>query len=214
MATGSGTGTPAVIPEVEAKGNYITAADVLNWGGLKHATQLDCIQQVEQMIEKVTHDIFYSKEETLILDGNGKNRLFTKSRYDLLSVTSITVYGEVIPSSYYTFDKNSVYANTDDAIAWASLQSDYSNGLFQKGTNNIKITCTVGHSSVPDAIKRAAVILCEFENDSTLYSQYSALESEKFGDRAIKRGKFLTGVLEADRLLKGFINRKAVFGAC
>jgi len=208
MATGSGTGSPVAV------GNYITDTDIDNWvTPISDAEKKAIIQQVEQMIEKVTHDIFYSKTETLVLDGNGKNRLFTKNRYKLLSVSSITVHGETMPTSYYTFDDNSVYMDTEDIIAWTALQSDHDSGLFQKGMNNIEITCTVGHSIVPPSIKQAAVILCRFENDSTLYSQYSNLESETFGDRTIKKEKFLTGVLEADRLLKAFINRKAVFGA-
>lgn len=84
-------------------------------------------------------------------------------------------------------------------------------GIFVKGLKNIQVTGTYGWSSCPEAIKQTAIILCRFENDGTLYTTYSEFESERLGDYSYKRPanqKYLTGVLQADRLLKNYIRKK------
>jgi len=92
--------------------------------------------------------------------------------------------------------------------------TDEINAVFPKGTKNIKVTGTYGWSSCPAAIKQAAIILCRYENDETLYTKYSDLDSERLGDYSYTRKeKYLTGVLEADRLLKNYIRKKPIVGA-
>jgi len=91
--------------------------------------------------------------------------------------------------------------------------TDETSGIFPKGTKNIKVTGTYGWSSCPSGIKEVAMILCRYENDKTLYTPYSDLESEHLGDYSYSRkGKYLTGILEADRLLKNYIRNKPVLG--
>ncbi len=61
----------------------------------------------------------------------------------------------------------------------------------------------------PKAIKQACVILAEREVDPTLYTGYSNLKSEKLGDYSYSRnGKYQSGVLEADRYLIPYINKR------
>jgi len=96
------------------------------------------------------------------------------------------------------------------------LTDETPDGYFPKGTKNVKITGTYGWASCPAAIKQAAIILCRFENDATLYTGYSEFESERLGDYSYKRPsgqKYLTGILEADRLLKNYIRKKPIMGA-
>ena len=89
------------------------------------------------------------------------------------------------------------------------------NGRFPKGTMNVAITGTYGWAVVPPAIKKAAIILARSENDGTLYTKYDDLVSDKLGDAAITRGQktFLTGVQEADRLIRMYIRKKTLINA-
>ncbi len=94
--------------------------------------------------------------------------------------------------------------------------TDAPDGYFPRGTKNVKITGTYGWTTCPGAIKQAAVVLCRFENDSTLYTTYSEFESERLGDYSYKRPAnqmYVTGVTEADRLLKNYIRKKPIMGA-
>lgn len=86
-------------------------------------------------------------------------------------------------------------------------------GLFPSGIENIAIEGTYGWNACPEAIKQACVILCRYENDETLYTKYD-FAKEHMGDHIIDRGgeKYLTGVVEADRLLKNYIRKKPLIG--
>jgi len=86
-------------------------------------------------------------------------------------------------------------------------------GTFPKGTKNIKVTGTYGWASCPEPIKQAVIILCRYENDNTLYTAYSDFDSERLGDYSYSRSsdkQYLTGVLEADRLIKPYIRKKPI----
>jgi len=189
-------------------GNYISATDVNNWPDGYTTAQKDAvIERVESLIERVTGDYFYEKSEVLKLDGNGSNRIFTGRAPDLLSISSITAYGTLVPSSVYTFDAHSIYMDPELIVEDPVLAVEYWH-LWPKGKNNIVVTCTIGWSSTPEAIKNAAVILAEAENDSTLYSRYSMNQSESTKDYSFKRSeRFMTGVLEADRILHWYVKR-------
>jgi len=65
----------------------------------------------------------------------------------------------------------------------------------------------------PRAIKKACIILCRYDNDSTLYTPY-AFDSEHLGDWTYGRGgkKYLTGVVQADSRIEPFIKRKPLIG--
>ena len=211
MASGSGQGILASSFFVE--GNYITSSDIDNWDGETYAEKLAAIQRAEQLIEFVTKDYFYEKDEVLKLDGNGKDRIFTGLSAKLLSITSITSFGVTVPSDVYDFDDYSIYIDPTLLVEEPIIAVDYYH-IFPKGKNNIEITCTVGHTSCPAAIKQAAIILVRAENDSTLYSRYNMNESESFEGHSWKRpGRFLTGILEADRLLNSYIVRVPILWA-
>jgi len=99
------------------------------------------------------------------------------------------------------------------------LTDETPDGYFPKGTKNVKITGTYGWAACPAAIKQAVVVLCRHDNDSTLYTAYDpGLKSERLGDYSYTRsdvstGTFLTGVQQADVLIKHYIRRKPIMGA-
>jgi len=205
-----------------------TAIDLTDTGSGTHTLDIgsgsseierqEVIDRAEQMIEEITRDYFYSKSFVLYFDGNGKDKLFLGLTPDILTVTEIKISGVVLTTAWWTYDKVSVYldpeATTGDEYAELLLRLKYERKLFPRGNGNIKITGTYGWTSCPVAIKRAAIILCRYENDETLYTKYDDLESDKLGDMTQNRGskKFLTGVHEADRLIRNYIRKKPVLG--
>lgn len=193
-------------------GNYISDSDVTNWAvGTTDAQKTVAIQRAEQIIEKITKDYFYVKSDVMYFDGNGKNRLFLGLNSDILTITEIRWYNELISSDSYTYDKKSVFVNPSNIIGY--LEYDRHGTLFPKGIKNIKITLTHGWTTCPAAIKRATVVLVTAENDPTTYAGYSMNESESVDGYSFKRSKFMTGILEADKLINQYIRRKPIFGA-
>ena len=86
-------------------------------------------------------------------------------------------------------------------------------GIFPVGTKNIEITGKYGWNSCPEEIKECCIILARYENDETLYTKYN-FDSERMGDLTYDRGgeKYLTGIVEADRLLRPYIRKKIKIG--
>jgi len=183
------------------------------------------INRVESLIENITKDFFTSTSFTIYSDGNGSDYLDLGLNADVLTVTEIKVAGVALDSSWWTYNTEAVYLDPDavssdiDDVAELHFRLRYKRCLFPEGTQNIKITGTYGHSSVPARVKEAAIILCKAENDSTLYKKFDTrLKSEKLGDYAYtladsSSSKSLTGILEADELLKDYIKNKPGLGA-
>lgn len=190
--------------------------------GSSETDRQEVIDRAEQLIERITKDFFYAKAFALYFDGNGKDRLFLGLVPDIISVTEILLSGIELDSSWWTYNKNSVYldpeATTGDELPELLLHLKYYHKLFPKGTRNVKITGTYGWSSCPVAIKRAAIMLCRYENDSTLFTSHSGnLKSEKLGDYSytlsdVVSTKDSTGIDEVDKLLKHYIRKKPIMG--
>ena len=183
--------------------------------GSSTAERQEVIDRAEQMIEKITRDYFYSKSFVLYIDGNGKDKLFLHLSPNVLTVTEIKISGVALSTDLWTYDTESVYldpeAATGDELPELMLRLKYSRSIFPRGNKNIKVTGTCGWSSCPVSIKRAAIILCRFENDETLYTRYDDLSSEQLGDHHYVRGvakKYLTGIQEVDRLIRNYIRNK------
>jgi len=89
------------------------------------------------------------------------------------------------------------------------------NGYFPKGQRNVEIKGTIGHYMCPQAIKNACIILARDENDPTLYEKYE-FEKESMGRvYSYDRGKeeYLSGIIECDRYLKRYVNRRPILVA-
>lgn len=163
----------------------------------------------------------HTDTNTVILDstaataGNGE-----KGKCGMGGIVEILLSGVELSNSWWVYDTVSIYldpeAATADDLPELLLRLKYKQGLFPKGTGNIKITGTYGWTSCPVAIKRAAIILCRFENDETLYTMYDDVDSDKLADAAYSRGtkKFLTGIHEADKLIRNYVRNKMMLEAC
>jgi len=220
MSDWTTTGTKATSPDAE--GNYIDNTDVDNWAdGATAAEKLATIQRAEQLIERITRDYFYAKNFTIYRNGNGTNYLQLELMPDIITVTEILVHGVEMDASWWTYDVRAVYLDPESATGGVDdaellLRLEHKKGLFPKGMNNIKITGTYGWTCCPSAIKQATIILCRYENDSTLYTAYDDVVSDRLDDATYNRGtkKFLTGIHEADRLIRNYIRKKPMLGAC
>lgn len=200
-------------------GNYILEEDVDNWpAGITNNQKLDIIKRAEQLVEKLTKDFFYRKNFEKTMDGNGKNRLFLNLFPDILTVSKVELYGTELSTDWWTYDKNSVYLKPN-LIGTDLAGFQYTKGLFSKGIGNILITGVYGWDTFecPPAIKKVVVMLCQAENDPTLYPEYSGgLKSERLGDYSYTLAdgqRFLTGVEAIDKLLRPYIRRRAMLGA-
>ncbi len=136
-------------------------------------------------------------------------------------IVEVSVHGVALNTSWYTYDANSIYLDPESATGGVDdpeflLRLSRKRGLFSRGTNNIKIIGTYGWATCPPAIKHAAIILCRYENDETLYTAYDDVVSDKLDDASYNRGKkkFLTGIHEADKLIRNHVRRKPILGAC
>lgn len=114
------------------------------------------------------------------------------------------------------YDDDCIYRNplgiTHEPGSLMEPSEFYLNGYFPKGLRNVEIKGTIGHYSCPDAIKNACIILAKDENDPTLYEHYE-FQKESMGrvysyDRGDK--EYISGIIEADRYLRRYINRGAV----
>lgn len=205
-----------------AAGNYIVEADVDNWPTPDvTADRQATIDRAEQLIESLTRDYFYSKVLSIYRNGNGEDHLTLGLYPDILTITEILVYGIALETSWYTNDTNSVYLDPESATGGVDdpellLRLKHKKGIFSKGTNTIKITGTYGWAACPVSIKRATIILCRYENDETLYTTYEDVVEDKLADATYKREfnkQFLTGIHEADRLIRNYMRNKPMMAA-
>jgi len=205
-------GTPVDITTVGSGVHHVDVGE-----GSSTAARQETIDRAENIVEFVTHDVFYSKAFVQILDGNDGDRLFIGLRQEILDVTKVESSGVEIPIDYIAFDSNAIFLNpevasSDDLVEFHFLVK-HKDILFPEGTGNIVVTGTCGHAACPPGIKKAVIILCQVENDSTLYQKYSHFDSESVDGYGYTKSKYITGVVEADKELVPFIVRRPVLGA-
>lgn len=271
------------------EGNYIADTDIDNWPAT--ATESDktaVIRRVEERIEKLTKDFFRPKNFDIKLDGNGANRLNLQLMPNILSISAVEISGVALSTSYYTYDKSSIFISTGIATTEAELRyllrRTESTSLFPRGFANIRVigsygwterldvdnisgvfevgevitggtsgaTATIqmvesdylkiaGRSSTnfsndeeitggtsgetadvnsasgavndpPEGIKEACIILARYANNDSLYTVYLQ-GSENFGGVSYStKDKPLTGLREADILIRPYVRRKPRIG--
>jgi len=209
-------------------GDYICSGDVDNWpSGYDYDDWKAIIDKIEQLIDKACHTHFGGEAFDIKINGNAKNRLFLPLKSDIITVTYVAVSCIEMPSTWYTWDKNSIFLDpcvsgagyTFDPELIFHLSAVYEQGIFPRGYDNIWIKGTYGsEGDVPEAIKQAAVILAKWENDPTLYTNISYKKAEKIGDYSYTnlagmQSEILTGILEADQFLRLYIKRKPIIMA-
>jgi len=210
------------------EGDYIDEDDIDNWDcDFTNDEKQAIIDKVESLIDKACHTHFGGEAFDIKINGNGKNRLFLPLKSDIITVTYVAVSCIEMPSSWYTWDKNSIFLDpcvsgagyTFDPELIFQLATTYELGIFPRGYDNIWIKGTYGsEGDVPEAIKQAAVILAKWENDPTLYTNISYKKAEKIGDYAYtnlagSQSEVLTGILEADQFLRLYVKRKPIIMA-
>jgi len=189
--------------------------DVSNWtSGWVALQKRQLIQEQEALLEKVTHDLFYSKAFIRELNGNNKDRLFLGLTPDILTVTAITLYGVTLNSSYWTYDKNSVFINLETAAVSQAelnrlLKESEVYSLFPRGINNVRVTGTYGSSSCPREIRRTITMMIEDFNDPAMYDHWITGSQSVGKDYSYTNPKKVyTGIVKVDRILARYIKRK------
>lgn len=186
-----------------AAGHYITESDVLWPPGWDEAKRQQVIDRVEQQVDAILKRPYYPAPFDIRVDGNGKNRLFLNLSAPILSITRVEVEGVELPESSYTYDSYSV-GITEEGYFELSGEGP----LFPKGFKNVRVVGTYGSAIVPELIKKACVILAEFEIDPKSH-EVANFRSESIGDYSYsKDSKTLTGVIDADKILSLFISRR------
>lgn len=148
-------------------------------------------------------------------DGEGKS-IFTLEQ----PLKATLVEADVISIiTNWAYDDDCIYRNplgiTREPGTLMEPSEFFLNGYFPKGQRNIEIKGTIGHYSCPEAIKNACIILARDENDPTLFEKYE-FEKESMGRvYSYDRGKeeYLSGIIECDRYLKRYINRRPILVA-
>jgi hypothetical protein len=174
-------------------GNYITINDIDNWpAGLDDTQKEEIITRCEKLVEQVTRSFFYSKNFDIRLSGNNTQRLFFPYVQPIITVTAVYIEDEELPSDNWDYDSFSVFRIDEEK--------------FEDGINNIRIVGTYGYASTPEPIKQAVKILVRAENDPTLYTRVFE-GTERLGDYSYSVERILTGIVEADRLLRPYVRR-------
>ncbi len=148
-------------------------------------------------------------------DGDGKS-VFTLEQPLKATLVEADVVSII---TNWDYDDDCIYRNalgiTHEPGTLMEPSEFFLNGYFPKGQRNVEIKGTMGHYMCPQAIKNACIILARDENDSTLYEHYE-FEKESMGRvYSYDRGKeeYLSGIIECDRYLKRYVNRKPILVA-
>jgi hypothetical protein len=209
----------------ELKASVGIGGDPIDFTSFTDGQLQEIIDTYEQMVENITGDIFYSKNETIFFDGEGKQTLFftRKTPYKCLSITSVQEVEDDNESNVLTTYVEGVdYKKREHAISllrdnWESARKSLFRGeWFPEGERNIKVVATWGNTSCPLEIKKAVRLLCLTDiapgdvglNKADLsrasWDDFSV--SFRGVDSVSKKFESLTGYLDIDRILKRYIN--------
>jgi hypothetical protein len=216
-----------------ADGNYASVAQVkalkvdgavVGLSAFTDAEIGDEIALVEELIEKLTNDIFYTKTETNYFDGNKDIALFFAPRvaYQLISVTTckdVDIDGTVLE----TFTENDDFVKYSHSIevstAWSGdrpRRGVFRGGVWPFGQKNIEVAGTWGRATVPAAIKRVTIWLTleKLVPGSTNMSNADVSQISWPDFTMSVRGDLfgkLTGYVEVDRILEDYMNFSDMF---
>jgi len=148
-------------------------------------------------------------------DGDGKS-VFTLEQPLKATLVEADIVSII---TNWAYDDDCIYRNargiTHEPGTLMEPSEFYLNEYFPKGQRNVEIKGTIGHYICPQAIKNACIILARDENDPTLYEKYE-FEKESMGRvYSYDRGgeEYLSGIIECDRYLKRYVNRKPILVA-
>lgn len=217
--------------------NYLSLSELKSWkidGSVVDLSDFsdeelqDYLDGVENDIENITGDIFYSKTATYRFDGNGRDKLFYVSTtqqtgevipYKNISTTSLKLVslGGTVEETLVEDQDFVVYPYFVEVARLFDqnlARTRFVSGLnsWPAGQRNIQIEGTWGHSSVPYAIKKATALLTleEAKPQSTKMAPRD-IKQHAWPDLSVtfRGGKEYgtdTGFGEVDRLLRRYIN--------
>jgi len=186
------------------------------------------ITLAEAAIEAICGDIFYTKAETNLFDGNGLSTLFFQPDppYPLLSITTcknLDIDGTTVLDTYVEGDD---YVAYDYYIQVAFGWSDDSprrrigrGGVWPRGQQNIQIVGTWGRASTPAEITRAAILMVlERLKPGSTKMILAGVQKVTWDDFAIEYDagfKFgqQTGIPLVDQMLSRYLNFSSMFQA-
>jgi len=215
-------------------GNYATVSEVRSFvvdGCLVDLSAYDDVRigldidLAESFIEGVTNDIFYSKTETNLFDGNGLTRLFYMPliAYPIIASTSITevdIDGTTVLDTFVKdddFKEYPHYIETAKTFAGDTARRRFgTGGKWPKGQKNISIVGTWGRATTPNEIARATILLTlESLVPGSVGMRPAGIHEAAWDDFRIKviegkSGDFqsgeLTGYQEVDILVRDHMN--------
>jgi len=148
-----------------------------------------------------------------LTDGNGK------SVFTLEEAIPETLANEDTVSiiTNWRYDEDSVFSPLVGEIKEPGVLIEPINlyvrdKMFVKGENNIKIIGSYGYYNCPQAIMDACVILVQYDMEPERYETYNFRSESLSGAYSYDRGeeKMLSGIVEADQLLRNYINKRLV----
>jgi hypothetical protein len=193
-------------------GRYIRSNEVDNWpSGSGHDDYKRIVDTAEDLLERATQAHFYEKPFDIRVNGNAKNRITLPLRSNIISVSSVKVWGSVLDPNIYFFDKSSLCINYEVGIGGYPellyMLSEFNRyAMFPRGLGNVHVVGTYGNAEFATLAARAALLLARDVNDPSLYLHY--LESETVGKYSYRTTKEfsdavgLTGIKEVDDILK------------
>jgi hypothetical protein len=201
-------------------GLYICDTDVDNWpSGYGNADYKRVIDTIEAVFEKIVGRAYRTKNFDIKINGNDQNRIFLPLSEPILAITEVRVYDQVIDTSWYSFDENSVFVSPEsgafDAETEYLLAQFYEERLFPHGYNNIRFKGRCGSVAIPEWVKTVLIIMARAQNDPTLYA-VGYITSEGIGNYNYSIGgggaltfpSGMTGIVEADKILMHFRKHK------
>jgi len=210
------------------------SAAVLDFSAFTDAEEQEALDYAEELISEGCNDKFYSFADTVYADGHGRAYLFLPQDanfpYKILTTTSVQEI-DFDGSVLYTYQEDvdykaeEYYIRADDSVP-VSIRN-YVGGVrsFPKGSGNIKIVGTFGHTSAPLNVVKATYLLAiiyllgEGSAGFGTSSGDSGLKQEVWKDYTVTYGSGatsesrknknvpnITGYLEIDRLLMRHVN--------
>jgi len=158
----------AVVATSDVSGNYITKADLTNYGvsisDVEDAHLAMLIADVEKAIDRHTGDQFYlSSGVTKYFDGNGRDTLYfmPATSLRLRNLTSVDIWNIITSSVTTTLTETEDYI-VDDSDEYI-LRVD--GGTWPKGVRNVRVIGDWGWTSCPDPIRWCAALMIALRVD-------------------------------------------------
>lgn len=197
-------------------GNYIITTDIDFWpADWSTAAKEAVISRVEEYIERTCGDKFYNFSATAKVNGSGKRELHHRQPYRLSEVSALEIDGSALDADDYSYDEWTIWREADYSGEKWWFEADYG-PVFRAGIRNVEIAGVWGHDSTPESIKRAAVLLVQYElsimgEASPPAGGVAQFQSERMGNYSYTRGSGqgpITPLPEVDRLLRPWIKAR------